>query len=218
MGMIAIGDIHGCAKTLDGLLRKLELMAEDHLIFVGDYIDRGPDSKGVIDRMLVLKEKYRCTFLRGNHEELLLGYLDDGEYDIFAMNGGIATLSSYMTQQGEMEIPDSHIEFVRDTELYLETEEFVFVHAGLRPDLTVAQNLEGGNSEVFLWERSHLKAGDLPWEKTVVCGHTPRPKPLNKPELINIDTGCVYYAYPSMGTLTAVRLPEREFVAVPYMG
>lgn len=218
MGMIAIGDIHGCAKTLDGLLRELELMAEDHLIFVGDYIDRGPDSKGVIDRMLVLKEKYRCTFLRGNHEELLLGYLDDGEYDIFAMNGGIATLSSYMTQQGEMEIPDSHIEFVRDTELYLETEEFVFVHAGLRPDLTVAQNLEGGNSEVFLWERSHLKAGDLPWEKTVVCGHTPQPKPLNRPELINIDTGCVYYAYPSMGTLTAVRLPEREFVAVPYMG
>lgn len=218
MGMIAIGDIHGCAKTLDGLLRELELMAEDHLIFVGDYIDRGPDSKGVIDRMLVLKEKYRCTFLRGNHEELLLGYLDDGEYDIFAMNGGIATLSSYMTQQGEMEIPDSHIEFVRDTELYLETKEFVFVHAGLRPDLTVAQNLEGGNSEVFLWERSHLKAGYLPWEKTVVCGHTPQPKPLNRPELINIDTGCVYYAYPSMGTLTAVRLPEREFVAVPYMG
>ena len=91
MGMIAIGDIHGCAKTLDGLLRELELMAEDHLIFVGDYIDRGPDSKGVIDRMLVLKEKYSCTFLRGNHEELLLGYLDDGEYYIFAMNVCIAT-------------------------------------------------------------------------------------------------------------------------------
>ena len=218
MGMIAIGDIHGCAKSLDGLLRELNVTAEDHLIFVGDYIDRGPDSKGVIDRMLELDKKYKCTFLRGNHEDLLLGYLDDGEYDIFAMNGGISTLSSYMTDDGEMEIPDGHIDFVRNTELYLETEEFLFVHAGLRPDLTVAENLVESNAEVFLWERSHLKAGFLPWEKTVVCGHTPQTHPLNRQELINIDTGCVYYAYPSMGYLTAVRLPEREFIAVPYMG
>jgi diadenosine tetraphosphatase ApaH/serine/threonine PP2A family protein phosphatase len=218
MGLIAIGDIHGCAKSLDGLLRELKLKEDDHLIFVGDYIDRGPDSKGVIDRLLKLKDEYTCTFLRGNHEDLLLGYLDEGEYDIFAMNGGIATLSSYMTPDGEMEIPDTHLQFVRNTELFLETDDYLFVHAGLRPDLTVAQNIEEGNAEVFLWERSHLKAGYLPWEKTVVCGHTPQTHPLNRAELINIDTGCVYYAYPSMGYLTAVRLPEREFVAVPYMG
>ena len=218
MGLIAIGDIHGCARSLDGLLRELDPTDQDHLIFIGDYIDRGPDSKGVIDRLIELDSQFRCTFLRGNHEDLLLGYLDNGEYDIFAMNGGIATLSSYMTEDGEMEIPEEHIAFVRATELYLETEDFVFVHAGLRPDQSVAQNLEDANPEVFLWERSHLKAYSLPWEKTVVCGHTPQAEPIDRPELINIDTGCVYYAYPSMGYLTAVRLPEREFVAVPYMG
>lgn len=218
MDLIAIGDIHGCARSLDGLMSELNPAPEDHLVFIGDYIDRGPDSKGVIDRLLKLKEQFKCTFLRGNHEELFLGYLDDGEYDIFAMNGGIATLSSYMTENGEMEISESHIEFVRQTEMYLETDEFLFVHAGLRPDLTVAQNLEEGNPEVFLWERSHLKAKELPWEKTVVCGHTPQAQPINRPELINIDTGCVYSAYPSMGYLTAVRLPDRLFVAVPFMG
>lgn len=218
MDLIAIGDIHGCARSLDGLMSELNPAPEDHLVFIGDYIDRGPDSKGVIERLLKLKEQFKCTFLRGNHEELFLGYLDDGEYDIFAMNGGIATLSSYMTENGEMEIPESHIEFVRQTEMYLETDEFLFVHAGLRPDLTVAQNLEEGNPEVFLWERSHLKAKELPWEKTVVCGHTPQAQPINRPKLINIDTGCVYSAYPSMGYLTAVRLPDRLFVAVPFMG
>jgi serine/threonine protein phosphatase 1 len=117
-----------------------------------------------------------------------------------------------------MEIPEEHIDFVRNTELYYETDEFLFVHAGLRPELTVAQNIAEDNEEVFLWERSHLKAFSLSWEKTVVCGHTPQGQPINQPKLINIDTGCVYYAYPSMGFLTAVRLPEREFVSVPFMG
>jgi len=218
MRLIAIGDIHGCARTLDGLLKLLNTKSDDHLIFIGDYIDRGPDSKGVIDRLIALSKELKCTFLRGNHEDLFLGYLDDGEYDIFAINGGIATLSSYMDAEGEMEIPQSHIDFIRKTELYLETEEFVFVHAGLRPDMSVADNLEEDNHEVFLWERSHLKVNVLPWEKTVVCGHTPQPEVVNREELINIDTGCVYYTHPSMGFLTAVVLPERRFVAVPYMG
>ena len=218
MRTIAIGDIHGCARSLDGLLKLLNLQSDDHIIFIGDYMDRGPNSKGVIDRLIALKKEVRCTFLRGNHEDLFLGYLDDGEYDIFAINGGIATLSSYMDPEGDMEIPESHIEFVRKTEFYLETEEFLFVHAGLRPDMTVAENLAENNREVFLWERSHLKAAELPWEKTVVCGHTPQPEVVNRPELINIDTGCVYHTHPAMGFLTAVLLPERRFLSVPYMG
>lgn len=218
MGLIAIGDIHGCARTLDALLKLLETQTEDHLIFIGDYMDRGPDSKGVIERLLALKEERPCTFLRGNHEDLFLGYLDDGEYDIFAINGGISTLSSYLDQGGDMEIPQEHVDFIRNTELYYETEEFFFVHAGLRPDMTVAENVAENNAEVFLWERSHLKADHLPWEKTVVCGHTPVPEVVNKRQLINIDTGCVYHTHPAMGFLTAVALPERRFVSVPYMG
>ncbi len=67
MGLIAIGDIHGCAKSLDGLMHALKIKPDDHLIFVGDYIDRGPDSKGVIDRLIALSKTHKCTFLKGNH-------------------------------------------------------------------------------------------------------------------------------------------------------
>jgi len=109
MGLIAIGDIHGCAKSLDALLERLELSDDDHLLFVGDYIDRGPDSKGVIDRLLDLREEYECTFLRGNHESLMLGYLNAGAFNLWRVNGGIATLQSYMKNgQPDVEIPEAH--------------------------------------------------------------------------------------------------------------
>ena len=68
------------------------------------------------------------------------------------------------------------------------------------------------------WERGHLKATDLPWEKTVVCGHTPVPEPMDTEKLINIDTGCVFYTHPSLGHLTAVRLPERRYSRIPFVG
>lgn len=218
MSLIAIGDIHGCALTLDALIRSLDIGADDHLVFIGDYIDRGPDSKGVIDRLFTLREKHTCTFLRGNHEELMLGYLDDGEYDLWALNGGVATLESYGAVGNGSVIPEEHVEFIRETKMYLETDEFFFVHAGLRPGLTIAENLEAGDEMVYLWERGHLKATDLPWEKTVVCGHTPVPEPMDTEKLINIDTGCVFYTHPSLGHLTAVRLPERRYSRIPFVG
>ena len=218
MGLIAIGDIHGCAETLDALMDELSPTTDDHLVFVGDYIDRGPNSKAVIDRLLSLKETHKCTFLRGNHEALMLGYLERGEYDLWRINGGIATLSSYMSEEHKIDIPEEHLSFVHDTELYLDTPEFFFVHAGLKPTLSIEENIERYGEEVFLWERSHLKAKDRMWEKTVICGHTPQTDPTDDPLLINIDTGCVYYMHPSLGRLTAVRLPEREFVMVGYFG
>lgn len=218
MGIIAIGDIHGCALTMDALISRLEPGQGDHLVFIGDYIDRGPDSKGVIERLIKFKDEFNCTFLRGNHEELLLGYIDDGEYDLWAINGGIATQQSYGVMGDGATFPGDHIEFIRATEFYLETEEFFFVHAGLRPNLTVAENLAEENEHVYLWERGHLKSDSLAWEKTVVCGHTPQPWPTDEKKLINIDTGCVFYTHPSLGNLTAVRLPERDFISVPFMG
>lgn len=220
MGLVAIGDLHGCALTLEVLLDRLELRDDDHLVFVGDYIDRGPDSKGVIDRLLELRQRFQCTFLRGNHEALFLGYLDQGEFDIWSYNGGTTTLDSYAVQGQGFVIPPEHIRFVRETGMYLETDEFLFVHAGLKPDRSVAANLADDDEMVFLWEREHLRYddADLPWEKTVVCGHTPVSAPVNGARLINIDTGCVYYMRPSLGYLTAVRLPEREFISVPFMG
>ena len=219
MGLIAIGDIHGCARTLDRLLARLAPTDEDHLVFIGDYIDRGPDSKGVIDRLLALAERVECTFLRGNHEALMLGYLDANEFDLWRMNGGVATLRSYANEARQIEIPPAHLAFIRTTELAaIRRSDVRFVHAGLLPSLTVADNLRCSGEDVFLWERGHLDAEVLAWEKPVVCGHTPRPEPINRDKLIDIDTGCVYHMHPQMGHLTAVRLPEREFVMVEYEG
>lgn len=213
MGLIAIGDIHGCAHTLDVLLDRLAPTADDHLIFIGDYIDRGPDSRGVIDRLLALRRTQSCTFLRGNHEAFMLDYFDNGTFDLWGMNGGMATMRSYA-----MHVPDEHLDFIRKTLLYYDTPDYFFVHAGLVPHKTIERNLEEEGEAVFLWERRHLKAEELSWEKPVVCGHTPVPSPLNRDKLIDIDTGCVYHMHPQMGHLTAVRLPTRDFIQVRYAG
>jgi len=219
MGLIAIGDIHGCAKTLEALVERIDPTEDDHLVFVGDYIDRGPDSKRVIDYLLDLKEDVECTFLRGNHEALMLGYLDAGAFNLWRVNGGIATLQSYVEDgMDDIEIPDHHEEFVRETEMYYENEDYLFVHAGLKADVSIEDNLDQFDEEVFLWERGHLESDDFAWEKTVVCGHTPQPEPIDRDKLIMIDTGCVYFRQPGMGRLTAVRLPEREYIAVDYDG
>lgn len=217
MGLIAIGDIHGCPKTLDALLEKINPGKEDHLVFVGDYIDRGPNSKGVLDRLLRLREDVQCTFLRGNHEAMMIEYLDTGAFSLWRMNGGVSTLQSYLgPDETEIDLPEVHVNFVRETKLYYETSEYVFVHAGLKANSTIEENLEDADEETLLWERSHLEAPEVAWDKPVVCGHTPRPEPINRDKLILIDTGCVYHMKPEMGRLTAVYLPERRFVDVPY--
>ncbi len=216
MDLIAIGDIHGCAQSLDALLDRIEPSPDDHLLFVGDYIDRGPDSKGVIDRLLDLREDVPCTFLRGNHEAMMIEYLDTGAFSLWRMNGGVSTLQSYMGNNSEINIPTAHAKFVRETKLYHETDDFFFVHAGLKPDRTIEENLQNADEEVLLWERGHLEASGVAWEKPVVCGHTPQPDPIDREKLILIDTGCVYHMQPGMGRLTAVYLPERRFIDVPY--
>ncbi len=220
MGLIAIGDIHGCAKTLDELLDQVAPTQDDHLVFIGDYIDRGPNSKGVIDRLLELRESVPCTFLRGNHEVFLLNHFDGNRHDdeVWYLNGGRQTMKSYVDGGGNEVFPDTHLTFMRETKLYLDTPDYFFVHAGLQPHLTVRENLEQPSEKVFLWDRSHYSARYLAWEKPVVCGHTPHPEPINHQQLISIDTGCVYYMYPGMGRLCAVRLPERQFYLVNYVG
>jgi serine/threonine protein phosphatase 1 len=225
MNLIAVGDVHGCPDTLDVLLDRLELDAEDHLVFVGDYIDRGPNSKRVIERLLALSEEQACTFLRGNHEALMLDYLDGGTGGVHAtralrlwqQNGGGSTLRSYANGQAA-HLPEAHVAFVRATKLYHETPDFFFVHAGIKAERTIRENIEREDDQTFLWERGHLEAPQLAWEKPIVCGHTPRRQPVSRDKLIAIDTGCVYHQHPGLGRLTAVRLPEREFVSVRYQG
>lgn len=217
MSILAIGDIHGCKATLEALLARLHLSDLDQLVFIGDYIDRGSDSKGVIDTLIQLRAERKCTFLRGNHEAMMLSFLDRGESTLWEMNGGLATLESYRAD-GYASIPAEHEQFIRDTVLHYETEEYFFVHAGLKADLTIAENLAHYGEETFLWERDHLFAREVRWEKPVVCGHTPQRGVINRPNLICIDTGCVFHGYAGFGMLTAIRLPERLLIEQPYVG
>lgn len=209
---IAIGDIHGCWKSMEALLKKLEPFNDRQFIFVGDYIDRGPDSKKVVDHLLELQQEIDCIFLRGNHEQMLLDAVNKNERSLWMMNGGRATLNSYSTGEGTVTIPDEHLRFYDNTRMYYDREDYFFVHAGLSPAKTIAQSLkEEEEIQEFLWERSHLKAPETAWEKTVVFGHTPRSEPLVKEKMIGIDTGCVFSRM-GYGKLTAVKLPEEEFI------
>ncbi len=209
---IAIGDIHGCFHSMKALLEKLEPFYDRQFVFVGDYIDRGPGSKQVVDYLLEFRERVDCVFLRGNHEQMLLDALHHNKKDLWFMNGGRATIESYESEGREMKLPDSHKEFYENTRLYYDTENYFFVHAGLSPARTIADSIEDENEvQEFLWERSHLNAFETPWEKTVVFGHTPRPKPIQKENMIGIDTGCVFDRV-GYGKLTAVKLPEEEFL------
>lgn len=222
MSTYAIGDVHGCALTLDALLEELAPTSDDHLVFVGDYTDRGPRSREVIDRMLELDERAqrgagpKCTFIRGNHDQMMLDWVDHGEMEMWGANGGLTTLNSYSNDNGKVVIPGEHIDFLRKTRVYLDTPDYCFVHAGLNPELTVAQNLRYGTDETFLWTREHLSVKDRPWEKVVVCGHTPQSKPLIEDDLIMIDTGCVFPHYPRLGWLSAIRLPDLQVTSVRY--
>lgn len=212
MGLIAIGDVHGCARTLDLLLERLAPTPDDTLVFIGDYVDRGPDSAGVIDRLLRLRDEVPCIFLRGNHEQLLLDALfgnDDEAIELWLKNGGRETLVSYRGL-----IPKEHFVFLDETVLYADTPDFFFAHGGLPATQTIAQTLQNPDPDVLLWHRDHLKADAFAWEKTVVCGHTPQPTPILRENLIAIDTGCVFNR-PGYGVLTAIRLPERTLVQVP---
>ncbi len=216
--MIAIGDIHGCCRTAEALLEKLESFPDRKLIFIGDYIDRGPCSREVVDLMLDLEKSRDCVFLRGNHEQMLLDALeqeDRGHYMIWMNNGGMQTLHSYeisSKQPGVSEIPSDHLDFYRRTQFYYTTEEYFFVHAGLSPERLIAESIEDPSCRhQFLWSRDHLNVLEPVWEKKVVFGHTVRPEPIRRPEMIGIDTGCVYDG-PGYGRLTAVVLPEEQFV------
>ncbi len=209
---IAIGDIHGCLHSLKSLLGKLEKYNDRRFIFIGDYIDRGPESKGVVDLLLEFRKQHDCIFLRGNHEQMLLDALQKSEFNLWLTNGGRITLHSYDTNERKMDIPEDHLDFYRDTKIFYDTPEYFFVHAGLAPHKTVAESIEDEDEHAeFLWERSHLNAPETAWEKKVIFGHTPRLTPLKREKMLGIDTGCVYNSM-GYGVLTAVLLPEEMFI------
>lgn len=209
---IAIGDIHGCYESMVALLNKLESYTDRTFVFIGDYIDRGPESKKVVEHLIEFQKEVDCLFLRGNHEQMLLDAYEEGQLKLWLMNGGRSTLKSYGIESPSEQLPVSHKEFYNQTKMYFDTEDYFFVHGGPSPAKTIEQNLlDEKDVQQFLWERSHLNTFETPWEKTVIFGHTPRPHPIKKDKMIGIDTGCVYDRV-GYGKLTAVKLPEEEFI------
>ncbi len=209
--IFAIGDIHGCLESLEKLLDILPVnWGKDLVIFLGDYIDRGPSPRGVIEKILELKKLYRdkVITLKGNHEWMFERFLKGIDTDIFLYNGGGATLKSYY-KNGYLEIPEEHLRFLKELRLYYETEDYIFVHAGLRP----GKKVEEQDEEDLLWIRDSFYLYEGKFYKTVVFGHTPFPAPLILEDRIGIDTGCVYG-----GALTAIELPERKTYQIECRG
>jgi serine/threonine protein phosphatase 1 len=195
-----IGDIHGCLEPLQRLIAQLPLSESDEVIFLGDYIDRGPNSRGVIDYLLTLQGRY--TFLMGNHERMFLDFLQGKERALFMYNGGAATLESY---GGFSRIPAAHLAFLDRLRPYHETEDAFFVHAGIRPEIPL--QLQDPND--LLWIREEFYAYPGRYPKTVIFGHTPMREVLMDEDRIGIDTACVYG-----NKLTCLILPSRDVIQV----
>ncbi len=205
--IFAIGDIHGCYNKLLALMKKLPINFErDQLVFLGDYIDRGPDSFQVVEYLIGLKKEHRnIVFLKGNHEEMLELYLKGIEIMHFVSNGGGRTLESYSKHSkgnGAGLIPQSHLDFFNALLLYYETEKYIFAHAGLKKKTP----LERQKAEDLLWVRNKFIRSRYDFGKVVIFGHTHFQEPLIQPNKIGIDTGAVYG-----NNLTCVELPEIKF-------
>ena len=165
---IAVGDIHGCAAALAALLEAIKPAKEETLVFLGDYVDRGPDSRGVIEQVLALESQCRVVPLLGNHEIMLLDALNNGaEGAGWLQYGGAETLASYEWEIGN--IPSSHLDFLKRLRRYHETPTHFFVHANYIADIPLAEQPD----YVLYWE--HLFAS-LPARhesgKTAIVGHT----------------------------------------------
>ena len=187
--LLAIGDIHGCLDLLQLLLHKVAPAPRDQLVFLGDYIDRGPESCGVVGYLLDLQKDFPATvFLRGNHEQMLLDFLSGEDHLMFLLNGGNATLESYeQNAAGRPVIPTTHLTFFNNLKSHFIFGDYIFVHAGLRPGVPINKQSEYD----MLWIRGEFINSDYDWGKKVVFGHSPQSKVLDRGNMIGLDTGAV---------------------------
>ncbi len=203
-----IPDIHGCARTFRALVEDvIRLKPMDSLYLLGDYIDRGPRSKDLLDKILELSaEGHNIHALRGNHEEMLLNSdksLDD--FHLWIMNGGRTTLDSFGVESAS-EIPSSYLNFLTQLQNFIVLEEFVLVHACL--------NFENpdpfADREAMLWARQCEVDTSRLGNRKLINGHTPVTrkallKGLNTSRIM-LDNGCVYKGYAGLGSLAALEL------------
>ncbi|MGI9365869.1 MAG: metallophosphoesterase, partial [Rhizobiaceae bacterium] len=232
--------IHGCIEELKALLALIKAdlknnpIAKHRIIFVGDYVDRGPDSHAVIELMLKLKKKGKpVTFLCGNHEEKLLRACrepDERSLPGFIRYGGLQTLESYGLRSQEFlatlgknpnkdafkklakltkkHVGKAHYGFLEQLETHTQEGDYFFCHAGVDPK----RKLKKQEAEDLIWMREPFLSWNKPLEKVVVHGHTPHKRPELLPHRINVDTACVYGA-----TLTSLVLEasKQRFLSVP---
>ena len=220
----AIGDVHGCLSLVDTLLaaidvdRAARVPANTTLIFLGDLIDRGPESAAVLERLRQFDQPdVRLRILKGNHEEIFLKALagDDKSLRLFCRIGGRETIESYGMSEEEYNrldyaellaamqrlVPAAHREFVEGFEDMIAIGDYLFVHAGVRPEVALADQRPAD----LRWIRDPFLDHPRPLEKMIVHGHTVTDAPEMRAHRIGIDTG----AYQS-GVLTAIGLEEGE--------
>jgi len=226
----AVGDIHGRLDLLEAMLGLIETDARASgeasrrtLIFVGDYVDRGPDSRGVVERLISgLPQGFDAHFLKGNHEAILLDFLEEAwRLDHWLLNGGDATMRSYGIDTEQLArlrappevwrqafaeaLPEAHLHFFRNLQLSVSFGDYLFVHAGVRPGVPLGAQTEAD----LIWIRGPFLEHADPFGKIVVHGHTPGEEPVTRPNRIGIDTGAFF-----TGRLTALKLQDgaRKFL------
>lgn len=205
MRRFAIGDIHGCSKALRTLIDAIDPQPDDELIFMGDYIDRGPDTRDVVDQIIRLQFRTQVVALRGNHELMLLGVALGGLDDtVWLENGGAATVASY---GGSLhKIPPNHFEFYQNLIPYHEIADTIFVHACYDP--TQAMHMQ--KDVITYWTHLTLPLPEPHQSgKRVVVGHTPQASGdvLDAGHVVCIDTYCFGGGY-----LTAYQIGGDEIL------
>jgi len=211
--IFAIGDIHGCFAKLSDLINRIPYtVGRDRLVFLGDFINRGPESAQVIEFICELKRKDPSVVaLMGNHEYMLMEYYRSGDQLLLPYLREMrveATLAAYGLQESSHLqsldfLPGHHLDFLRNLLPYWETDSYIFVHAGLDPGIPLAEN----DLPTLCESRDSFITDNFDPGKKIIFGHTPFELPLVTPTKIGIDTGAVYG-----NLLTAVELPGITFI------
>jgi serine/threonine protein phosphatase 1 len=216
--LFAIGDIHGCFDSLRELVEhKINIGKSDKLVFLGDYIDRGDQSREVIDYIIGLKDKdFDITTLIGNHESMLLETLLNEDFlPEWIRNGGSATLKSFGIKSLK-QLGQSYIDFFKALQYYCLIDNFLFVHAGFNDN--ISNPLE--DKYHMIWSRREEYTNPVLKNKIIIHGHTPVPEQicrqeiLDKNRVINIDTGCVYGHIEGYGRLSAYNPYSGELLSI----
>ena len=214
--ILAVGDIHGCSNTFKKLiLEEINIQKSDEVYCLGDYIDRGPDSKGVIDFILDLRKTgFQIHTLRGNHEQMMMDSINDEEADsLWRRYGGLPTLSSFGIKDYS-ELGKKYQKFFRETKFFFEKDNFIFVHAGMNFRIEdIFSDLDA-----MLWTRDFKVSTKKLGNRILIHGHTPRTLGFIQSQLgkniINIDGGCVYNKNSIYGNMAAVDLTNKKIISI----